>query len=202
MVSKFRPSAARGRQAFDHGLPIARPNLAPVAGVIGIAALIFASSHGTASHAIMINLFSSIPPEAAAPPNTSMEVLEIGVTPSGQPTLQGVIVTHAQLKRKLKQATISRNPTGIVFQPNAKARYADALPILGAIKAHGLIGGHFCFGKLRDHGDVTKSWRNQKQFLTLTDPPPETSEYQGLTPRRDNLDWLDCDPRRSPALPF
>lgn len=136
-----RPRRGRRRiDTFDHGQPIWRPSLAPLAAVWLIGATLLMGVYVNPPHAILIDLPAPIPAQYRPGSDSRIQVLRIGVEPDGTPTFNAVRVSPRDLALMLNVASHLVWTPGIIFEPHPKALYHDALPILGEIKKAGLAG--------------------------------------------------------------
>ena len=141
-------------------------------------------------HAVLIDFSPPIPEPLLPEPALQVQVLRIGVDPDGTPTFNAVRVTMRDLALMLDVAAHFEWTPGVIFEAHPRARYGDALPVLGAIKKVGLGDWRFCFGGLADHRRFEKDWRYMPLRLTLL-PPPELP-----SPLERPVAPGDCDPRR------
>ena len=168
------------RQPYDHGEPIRWLNLAPLAGIAGIAAALILSAYGVTPHAVTVNLPM---PNAIPPPIAQPRIVEIAVSENGRAMIDGETLTDTAFARRLEQLARASPRPGISFTPHDSALYADSLRVLGLIEQAGLTGRDFCFG----------STERNRRFGTAEDTvAPVAAE-------RSFERWPPCDPYGLPV---
>lgn len=135
---------------FDHGEPIRRPNLAPIAGVLLIPAVLAMASYRTPTHALMIDLPAPFPEMS---PVYEGGVQRISVSSSGEPIVNGMVADPVQFARHLEWIAGQSVTDQVVFEPAADAPYGPSLQVLAALAERGLTRfPYFCFGGIeRDY---------------------------------------------------
>ena len=174
---------------YDHGQPIHRPNLAPLAAVWAIAAALAMSVYINPSHALTIDLPMPSPysPDSVDP----LPFHRVSVSRTGQAIIDGSPVTDGRLAQHMDAFLREPIEPAIVFDPSADAQYGRVLEVLAIVRRKGLAGSRFCFANLADHQRFGKAWQNYPMPFAPTlpeakapgiprpsEPPTQTLEYR------------------------
>lgn len=184
----------RSRARFEHGPPIRRIDTLPI--LLFLCALVAAllATWRPPPQALVIDLPPPLPVELRPPVAQDMLVLRIGVDRNGRPLFNGTGVTHDQMRYFLAEAARLPLTPGVLFEPDPRARYGDAISILNAIRKAGLAQWQFCFAGLGQHRRLNKDWRVTARHLSLVIDP---AKRMPIPPEP-----IECDPRRlRPPLP-
>lgn len=155
--SAFRPAA------FDHGEPISRIVLGPVAGVLLVVSAIVMLGLPPKTHALYIDLPPPLNFEAWPEWLTPPPVDRLSLTGDGQIHWNGTPVDRQQLVT-LIEATREETPQpGLIFEPADDAAYGEALQVLGLLHAMGATHSQFCLAGLT---------RNRQFELPVEAGPP------------------------------
>lgn len=163
--------------------------LAPFVVLAAMGPLVLALAAPAQTHVLTIAFPQALDKLAPRPSRT---VHRIGVTITGQATLDGAFLSDLSLRNELASWTDDDELPGIVFEPEPQAAYGDSVRILAMVHAAGLARWQFCFGGLAHHRDFDKDWRTKPMYLSIPYDPEKNLE-------RPDPDSLRCNP--SEALP-
>ena len=128
-------------RTYDHGRPIVRFTLAPLASVWLIAAALMMGVYVNPPHAITVEF-----PDARGEKTAlGTDRLEIRIAVDDSVIFDGRPVTDSEMS-KLLRARLSQGWQGmVVFTPQPHVSYKRALKVLGVIFRNGGMQGRFCF---------------------------------------------------------
>ncbi|WP_041685376.1 ExbD/TolR family protein [Erythrobacter litoralis] len=162
MPRKLRPRTPRRR--FDHGAPIARPSLAPLAAVWLIAAALCMGAYVNPPHALLVGLPAPLPRDTIGVLTPSYDLLDLDA--EGTIRWNGHPVTEEQLRAILSESG-QRSPQGaLLFHPQHDVAYGDALGLLAIVHREGAIDGCFRFSEIQRFAD----YENPPDFERLVAP--------------------------------
>lgn len=167
-LSRLLARRQRGRARFDHGSPIQGFDTLPILlflfGLVATFLALFTRPH----HALIIDLRPTVAFEA----DPEARFWRIGMDADGSPRINGERIPLRDFARILAQARALPRQPSVVFEPAARARFGDVLPLLGAIHKAELTYARFCFGALEEYRRFDKDAVFKPLRLTLLDPIP------------------------------
>ena len=161
---------------FEHGEPIRRLSIAPLAGLVLIAATMIALSYPMQTHALTFEVYPTDWPH----PNDSLEyhnLLELHA--NGQLRWNGEAVTKGMLAERLNRALSEPVEPALIFQPDDYASYLAVAEVLLIVKQSGISA--LCIAGLE---------RNRHFELPEPDPNMAVPQWFG-----DCDVWLAGPPR-------
>ena len=171
-----RSRRSQSHQPYDHGEPLKWLNLVPLAGILGIAGALIASTYGITPKAVTVPLPSSPPPGELGPltPNVNRLV----VTAEGSILWNGIKVSEQELGEILESPMREEEGAALLFAPDEKATYARALEVLALIRRHGAIDRCFRFSGIQQY----RQYEDRETFDDLT--PAAREDCPPLPPRQ------------------
>lgn len=151
--SAFRPAA------FDHGEPISRIVLAPVAGIACIAVALLSFSLPAQTHALMFDL--PVPNYVAEDFSAYEASVLIELGQDGDIQWDGQAVSIQQLRRLLNAAGAGDVKPILRFGLHGQAAYGAVIPVLDAIADSGLQYAWMCFPSGLRPDDYAARWPDQ-----------------------------------------
>lgn len=167
-LSRLLARRRRSRVAFDHGSPIHGFDTLPILlflfGLVATFLALFTRPH----HALILDLRSTVLFE----PESETRFWRIGMDADGSPHINGKRMPLYDVARILSQARALPGQPAVIFEPAARARSGDVLPLLAAIHKAELTHARFCFGSLVKYRRFDKDALFKPLRLTLLDPLP------------------------------
>lgn len=153
-MHRQRRAAPFRRPVFDHGSPIYKPQIAPIAGVwLAIAALL-ASLYATPQHVVAIDL--PYPSQQPYDTRLGLPIDLLRVDGNGGLSWNSQPIDMAELARILEARRQRPERVGLRFAPDPDASYKAALYALAVVKATGNAGAGFCFSNISAHRNFGK----------------------------------------------
>ena len=174
---------AQRHRPYDHGEPLKWLNLVPLAGIMGIAGALIASSYGITPNAVTVPFPDPMPVDEMGPltPNVNRLV----VTADGSMLWNGVHVSEQELGAILDSPQRERDGAALLFTPDEKVTYARALEVLALLRRHGAIDRCFRFSGIQQYRDYDDpATFNDLIPATREDCPPLPPEHAMPSIRR------------------
>ena len=182
-MSGIEISRTRARRRFDHGRPIARPNYAPIAGVLLLLPVLFMALYTNPTHAVMIDLPFANDSEPMSATRSPVYVLELDT--KGRVALNGAAVPRERVRDTFESFHGLPIEPQLRIDPDPATPYPLVLHLLHDVKQSGLT--KFCLAGLERYRDFDKEWASVPMRFSLADPQP-------APPPREVPDPADCDP--------
>lgn len=145
----FRPAA------FDHGEPINRPNLAPIAGVACVLLALLITLLPAHPHII---LFSTTYGSPISPPWEATPPVRLMIHRDGSQIWNGAPVSSQQLRTNLAAARVAQIEPDILVEPSGDAAFGAVHATLHAITMSGMRSVWLCYPSGVSEGSLTLRW--------------------------------------------
>ena len=146
-----RRDTARLPRRYDHGLPIWRPNLAPLAAVWLVAAGLCMGVYVDPPHALLVDLPTPVPDGFVGVLTPGEDVLSLEA--EGVLRWNGQAIAESELAAILAARHHSARRAALMFRPAHDVPYGEALELLALLHAGDAIDGCFRFSEIHRYAD-------------------------------------------------
>lgn len=152
-----RRTTRRRSRRLDHGRPVARIELAPLAAICLTATGLIASAYPLQTHALTVDLPAPLPGDYLGPLTPTRDVLTVDKRLALR--WNGAAIDKRDLPSITMQRQARTDPGALLFRPDGDVAYADTLAILALLQRSGAIDRCFRFSQLALFGRYEQSER-------------------------------------------